>query len=255
MGNSDSNANAVGISANLDTEVGRVVVETGLATRSEIDFCREQQKQSSDPNQRSLADLLVEHSFITVNQAKRIRSQIEERKNSQIPGYQLLGKLGKGAMAKVYKAKQISLDRTVAVKVLPKRMSDNAEFVDRFYKEGRAAARLSHNNIVQAIDVGSTPDDFHYFVMEYVEGKTLYDLMQPPPVGEGRNFSEAEALDITIQIAEALAHAHRRGLIHRDVKPKNILLTPQGVAKLTDLGLAREKVDKDAAETEAGKAY
>jgi serine/threonine-protein kinase len=227
----------------------------GLATKTEIDFCREQQKQASDPNQRSLADLLVENSFITANQAKRIRTRLEDQRKEQIPGYQLLGLLGKGAMAKVYKAKQRSLDRTVAIKVLPRRMSDNAEFVERFYKEGRAAARLSHNNIVQAIDVGSTPDDLHYFVMEYVEGKTLYDLMQPPPIGEGKSFSEVEALDITIQIAEALAHAHRRGLIHRDVKPKNIILTPQGVAKLTDLGLAREKDDKAAAEEEAGKAY
>ena len=253
MANSDSNT--LGLSSNLDTEVGKVVVELGLATRTEIDFCREQQKQASDPNQRSLADLLVENSFITVNQVKRIRSRLEEQKSSQIPGYHLQSLLGKGAMARVYKAKQLSLDRTVAIKVLPKRMSENPEFVERFYKEGRAAARLSHNNIVQAIDVGSTPEDFHFFVMEYVEGKTLYDLMQPPPVGEGRAFSEAEALDITIQMAEALAHAHRRGLIHRDVKPKNIILTPQGVAKLTDLGLAREKDDKAAAESEAGKAY
>src|SRR3954453_19073878 len=129
MANSDGNA--VGISANLDTEVGRVVVEAGLATRTEIDFCREQQNQSSPPNQRSLADLLVEHNFITINQVKRIRSTIEERKGSQIPGYQLLGKLGKGAMATVYKAKQISLDRIVAVKVLPRRSSDNLEFVER----------------------------------------------------------------------------------------------------------------------------
>jgi serine/threonine-protein kinase len=91
--------------------------------------------------------------------------------------------------------------------------------------------------------------------MEYVEGKTLYDVMQPAPVGEGRAFTEQEALDIMIQIADALHHAHQRGLIHRDVKPKNILLTPQGVAKLTDLGLARATDDKDAAESEAGKAY
>src|ERR1700709_1759970 len=115
--------------AHLDTEGGKVVVETGLATLSEINFCREQQKQSSDPNQRSLADLLVEHSFITINQAKRIRSLVDTARSSQIPGYQLIGKLGKGAMATVYKAKQISLDRTVAVKVLPKRSSENPEFV------------------------------------------------------------------------------------------------------------------------------
>jgi eukaryotic-like serine/threonine-protein kinase len=246
---------AIGLTPNLDTELGRVVVDQGLATKTEIEFCREQQKQSSDPNQRSLADLLVEHSFITANQAKRIRQTLDERRGNQIPGYNLLGVLGKGAMAKVYKARQLSLDRIVAVKVLPKKMSENAEFVERFYKEGRAAARLSHNNIVQAIDVASTPDDYHYFVMEYVEGNTLYDFMQPPPVGENKSFSEAEALDITMQMGDALAHAHRRGLIHRDVKPKNILLTPQGVAKLTDLGLARATDDRNAAESEAGKAY
>src|SRR5205085_8764424 len=109
---------------------------------------------------------------------------------------------------------------------------------------------------VQAIDVGSTPDGvYHYFVMEYIEGKTLYDMMQPPPAGDGHAFSEAEALDITIQIADALAHAHSRGFIHRDVKPKNILLTPGRVAKLTDLGLARAMDDKAAAQAEAGKAY
>jgi serine/threonine-protein kinase len=244
-----------GLSSSLDTEVGKVVVDMGLATRTEIDFCREQQKQSSDPNQRSLADLLVDHQFITPNQAKRIRKSLDERKNSQIPGYQLISKLGKGAMATVYKARQMSLDRIVAVKVLPKKLSENPEFVERFYKEGRAAARLSHNNIVQAIDVGCAPEGYHYFVMEYVEGQTLYDIMQPPPIGEGRNFAEAEALDVTIQIADALAHAHLRNLVHRDVKPKNILLTKDGVAKLTDLGLARAMDDKEAAETEAGKAY
>src|SRR6476661_2478724 len=216
---SQSDSNALGISANLDTEVGKVVVDMGLATRTEIEFCREQQKQSSDPNQRSLADLLVDHQFITTNQAKRIRKQLDERRGSQIPGYQLISKLGKGAMATVYKARQISLDRIVAVKVLPRRSSDNPEFVERFYKEGRAAARLSHNNIVQAIDVGSSPDGYHFFVMEYVEGKTLYDIMQ-----EGHKFDEDEALDVAIQITDALAHAHERNLIHRDVKPKNILL-------------------------------
>ena len=239
-----------GAGSAVDTEIGKVILDMGLATRTEIEFCREQQKQSSDPNQRSLTDLLIDNSFITSNQAKRIRLQVDDRKTSQLPGYQLLGKLGKGAMATVYKARQISLDRMVAVKVLPRKMSENPEFVDRFYKEGKAAARLSHNNIVQAIDVGVSPEGYHYFAMEYIEGKTLYDIMQ-----EGHSFSEAEALDIAIQMADALAHAHLRQLIHRDVKPKNIILTPQGVAKLTDLGLARATDDKLAAETEAGKAY
>src|SRR3982751_6909062 len=253
MANDDSPA--AGLNPSLDTEVGKVVVDMGLATRTEIDFCREQQKQSSDPNQRSLADLLVDHQFITANQAKRIRKHLDERKSSQIPGYTLISKLGKGAMATVYKARQNSLDRIVAVKVLPKKLSENPEFVDRFYKEGKAAARLAHNNIVQAIDVGSSPDGFHYFVMEYIEGKTLYDMMDPPPAGDGHVFTEQETLDVIIQMADALAHSHARGLIHRDVKPKNIILTPGGVAKLTDLGLARAQDDSEAAQSEAGKAY
>src|SRR5207302_10890774 len=80
---------ASGLLANLDTEVGKIVVDTGLATSHEIDYCREQQKQSSDPNQRSLADLLVENNFITPTQARRIKGQLEDRKGSQIPGYQL----------------------------------------------------------------------------------------------------------------------------------------------------------------------
>lgn len=251
-GSSDKGALA---SSSLDTEVGKLAVDMGLVTRGEVDFCREQQKQASDPNTRSLSDLLVEHSFLTNNQAKRLRQVVIDGKSSRIPGYELMKQVGKGAMATVYRARQVSLDRIVAIKILPKKMGDNRDFVDRFYKEGKAAARLSHNNIVQAIDVGESPEGLHYFVMEFVEGKTLYDLMAPPPAGDGKSFSEAEVLDVGIQMADALAHAHQRGLIHRDVKPKNIILTPQGVAKLTDLGLARQMDDKRAAEMEAGKAY
>lgn len=254
MTQSDSNAghNAT----DPDAEVGRVAMETGLLTRNELDHCREAQKQSSDPNQRSLGDLLVENQYMTLNQLKRIRKVLEDRKKeSKLPGYELISELGKGAMARVFKARQISLDRIVAIKVLPRKMSENIEFVERFYKEGKAAARLSHNNIVQAIDVAQAPAGYHYFVMEYIEGLTLYDEMAPPPAGKGRVFTEADALDVIIQMAEALVHAHERGLIHRDVKPKNIMLTPGGVAKLTDLGLARGVEDKEAAEMEAGKAY
>jgi serine/threonine-protein kinase len=252
---SGSRNRTVGPNANVDAEVSKTVVETGLATDAEVEYCREQQKNASDPMQRSLADLLVENNFITPNQAKRVQGKLKRRRSGQIPGFDILAEAGRGAMAKVYKARQTSLDRIVAVKVLPKKVSDNPDFVDRFYKEGRAAAKLGHNNIVQAIDVGSTPDGYHYFVMEWLEGPSLYDMMQPPPVGTGKRFTEAEALDIGIQMARALAHAHKRGMIHRDVKPKNIVLAPSGIAKLTDLGLAREKDDKQAAESEAGKAY
>jgi len=167
----------------------------------------------------------------------------------QIPGYKLLGRLGAGAMATVYKARQLSLNRLVAVKILPKKFCRNPEFVKRFYAEGRAAAKLNHPNIVAALDVGRH-GDAHYFIMEYVEGHTVHEHL----VKEGP-YPEADALAIGIQIAKALNHAHKAGLIHRDVKPKNILITSDGIAKLADMGLARAVSDREAAEAEAGKAF
>jgi len=167
----------------------------------------------------------------------------------QIPGYQLLGRLGAGAMATVYKARQLSLDRMVAVKILPKKFSRMPEFVERFYAEGRAAAKLNHPNIVAALDVGRHADA-HYFIMEYVEGHTVHEHL----VKEGP-YTEADALAIAIQVVKALNHAHQAGLVHRDVKPKNILITGDGVAKLADMGLARAVSDREAAEAEAGKAF
>ena len=238
-------------STNLDTLVGRLVVEQGLATADEVKHCLTlSRKREEDASGKSLTQLLVDNEFVTKRQLTRLREVIEaERQGQKIPGYQILGKLGAGAMATVYKAKQLSLDRMVAIKVLPKRYSDNPQFIERFYAEGRAAAQLNHPNIVQAFDVGNE-GDLYYFVMEYVEGRTVHD-----DIAKHRRYSEAEAIDIIIQVAEALEHAHQRGLIHRDVKPKNVMITREGVVKLADMGLARAMTDKEAAEAEAGKAF
>ncbi len=237
--------------AAIDTEIGRVVVEKNLATTEEVAECvSEQKRTATEDRQRSLAGILVDKGIVTTRQLQRVVKAVEEiRPTQQIPGYQILSKLGAGAMATVFKARQLSLDRLVAIKVLPKRYSENPEYVERFYKEGKAAAKLNHANIVQAFDVGES-GGYHYFVMEYVEGHTVYDEL-----ADGKVFSEAEALKIVIEIAEALAHSHERGLIHRDVKPKNIMITTEGVAKLADMGLARLAEDTQAAQAEAGKAY
>ena len=193
-----------------------------------------------------LDQLLVNRQYITPSQLEQLKANINESRNTagQIPGYKVMGKLGSGAMAVVYKAKQISLDRTVAVKVLPKKFVQKSDYVERFYKEGRLAAKMNHNNIVQAIDVGEV-GGLYYFVMEYVEGKTLYD-----DLAKGKVFDEREAIDVIIQVAKALAHAHAQGLIHRDVKPKNIMINKDGVVKLADMGLARETSDIKAAKHE-----
>jgi serine/threonine-protein kinase len=233
-----------------DSVIGRLVVERGLATPEEVQRCIELQREQQDPSQQSLANVLVEQGVVTRKQIDRIRPAAEQQEpEMQIPGYQILAKLGAGAMATVYKAKQLSLDRLVAIKVLPRKHTKNPEFVDRLYAEGRAAAKLNHAHIVGALDVGKA-GDFHYFVMEYVEGHTVFDHITQ----HGR-YDETEALRTMLQVARALQHAHDQGFIHRDVKPKNIMITPSDEVKLADMGLARAVSDREAAEAEQGKAF
>ena len=236
---------------NYDTVFGKLAVDQGLCTDAEFRRSLEELTSRRKIRPIILKDLMIDLGYITPTQAERLKKSVKETKAAahQIPGYKITGKLGAGAMAVVYKAKQLSLNRTVAIKVLPRRFSENPEYVERFYKEGQAAGKLNHNNIVQAFDVGEA-GGYHYFVMEYVEGKTIYD-----DLAAGKVFSEDQALDITIQVAHALNHAHSCGLIHRDVKPKNIMINTAGVVKLADMGLARETTDMEAARSEAGKAY
>ena len=235
----------------FDTELARVVVEQRLATQAEVQHCLDLKSQfAEEGGERSMADIMVSAGVVTSNQIGRIKKLLDESRRAQeIPGYRVLEKLGSGAMAHVFKAKQLSLDRLVAVKVLPRQLSESPDYVERFYKEGKAAAKLNHPNIVQAIDVGEA-GGFHYFVMEYVEGHTLHDELLAHKV-----FSEAEALRVIIQVAKALEHAHKQGLIHRDVKPKNIMITKDGRVKLADMGLARVADDAQAAQKEAGRAF
>jgi serine/threonine protein kinase len=236
-----------------DSQICRVAVEQNLITRHELREATDRHRQAlRDGRDRPIAEILVDLGFLTRTQLNRIQGNSDDsggRPEQQFPGYQLQKKIGAGAMAVVYKAHQLSLDRTVAIKVLPRRLSKNAEFVKRFYREGKAAAALNHNNIVQAIDV-SEAGGYHFFVMEYVEGKTVYE-----EIAEEKVYKEAEAVAILRQIAEALLHAHERGIIHRDVKPKNIILTPGRVAKLADMGLARDTSDVEAAMAERRGAY
>jgi eukaryotic-like serine/threonine-protein kinase len=165
----------------------------------------------------------------------------------RLGGYRLVSKLGQGGMGAVYRAVQESMDRTVAIKVLPRNLAQNQDFIGRFLREARAAGKLSHPNIVAGIDAGFA-DGYYYFAMEYVEGSNLGDRLD----AEGA-LAEAEAIEITVQIAEALEHAHEEGIIHRDVKPENILVTESGTAKLCDLGLARS-TGGDMRLTQAGMA-
>lgn len=214
-----------------EQRLAHALVNRALVTHDEIKQSRPASGGAVGP--QALLDRLVESHFLTPHQARRVHQELDLYVGQQIPGYQLLEKLGQGSMGIVFKARQVSMNRLVAVKVLHPRLASNPKDLELFLREAHVAAKLSHSNVVQAIDAGSA-GKLHYFVMEYIEGTTIKEEIE-----KGQNYGEKAALEIILQIAYALDHAHRRGLVHRDIKPANIVLTTDGVAKLADLGLAR----------------
>ncbi len=146
--------------------------------------------------------------------------------------YEIIKTIGEGGMANVYLATDIILNRKVAVKVLRGDLSGDEKFIRRFQREALSASNLSHSNIVEVYDVGEEEGN-HYIVMEYVEGKTLKQLIQ-----KRNSLTLPEVLDIMMQITDGMAHAHDAYIIHRDIKPQNILILDNGLIKITDFGIA-----------------
>jgi serine/threonine protein kinase len=160
---------------------------------------------------------------------------------SRLGGYRIVRMLGRGAMGAVYQARQISLDRDVALKTIRGRLADNPASLARFIREAYAAAQLSHHNIVQIYDFGEE-DGQHYFSMEWVRGGSLGDLVR-----EKGAIDPRLAASYILQAARGLQYAHRNGMVHRDIKPANLLLGEDGVVKLADLGLVKvpDQIDPD----------
>lgn len=148
------------------------------------------------------------------------------------PRYQVLARLGEGGMGVVFKARHRLMDRVVALKVISQKTLGNPSAIDRFQRETKAIARLTHPNIVTAFEA-EWVGDCQVLVMEYLEGTTLKDL-----VAQKGQISVQEACDLISQAARGLEHAHARGLIHRDIKPSNLIRTPDGLVKILDFGLA-----------------
>ncbi len=160
--------------------------------------------------------------------------------------YEIIAKIGSGGMSHVYQARDTILNRIVTVKVLRSELAEDKDFVRRFQVEAQAVASLSHPNIVSIYDVGQE-NGLPYLVMEYVEGLTLKRIIQK----EGP-LSPAETVNLGVQVCAALAHAHEKGIIHRDIKSHNILVTPGGRVKVTDFGLARVLSVPSATVTQSG---
>jgi beta-lactam-binding protein with PASTA domain/tRNA A-37 threonylcarbamoyl transferase component Bud32 len=157
--------------------------------------------------------------------------------------YEILERIGGGGMALVYKGHDLLLNRKVAVKVLRSQYVHDEEFIRRFRREAQAAASLSHPNVVSIYDVGQE-EDVHYIVMEYIEGKTLNDLIK-----EKAPLQVEDAVHYASQIADALDHAHHNEIIHRDIKPHNILIGKNGRVKVTDFGIARAATSSTITQT------
>jgi eukaryotic-like serine/threonine-protein kinase len=174
---------------------------------------------------------LIDAGLITRWQCDRL---LEGRhKGFFLKKYKLLDLLGTGGMSSVYLAEHTLMQRRVAIKILPKNRVEDTSYLARFHREALAAAQLDHKNIVRAYDIDNQ-DKTHFFVMEYVEGRDLQQIVKT----EGP-LDYIPAADYIRQAAEGLAHAHKAGLIHRDVKPANLLVDRKGVVKVLDLGLAR----------------
>ena len=174
------------------------------------------------------------------------KSTAKTKKISQIGDFKLRKKLGQGGMGEVFLAKQVSLDRDVALKVLSKELAKRPGFVERFMREARSMAKLDHPNAVRVY----AADEFHglhYVAIEYVDGRTMQDWMDQL----GR-LSPGDAVHIILRCADALKQAHELNMIHRDIKPDNILVSKRGQVKLSDFGLAKALDEEDVSLTQTG---
>jgi serine/threonine protein kinase len=183
------------------------------------------------------ATALAPQSQSKEQSAPALADEAKAKSLSTLKDFRLIKKLGEGGMGTVYKAHQLSLDRIVAVKVPFRHLAKDSSFVARFYREARIMAKLDHPNILRCYSVGEE-NGWHYLAMEYIDGASMQSWLEK--LGK---LTVGDALHVAISCAHALQHAHEQGLIHRDVKPDNILVTSKGIVKVADMGLAKALAD------------
>lgn len=214
---------------------GKIVLSKGYASLSKVKAVIQHQRQLMLKGKKvRLGDLMVKLGVITSTQQEEIL-KLQNSVKSPIPGYEIMEKLGQGGMGAVYRGRQINMDRIVAIKTLNAQLSSQKSYVEKFLNEAKSVARLNHNNIIKGIDIGQHKGRY-YFIMEFVDGPTLQEKLNK----EGL-FAEKDALQITLQIADAIRYINQFGIVHRDIKPDNIILTLQNIPKLADLGLVLTK--------------
>ncbi len=211
----------------------------GFVTDEELrESVRVQERMAEMGVRESLRNVLVKRGVMREGDAVLVARAAGLRTGREpIPGYSLEARLGSGAMGSVYRAYQRAMKRHVAIKILRRDLTDDPRQVERLQREAALVGRLDHPHIVRGLDCGES-DGIVWFVMEYVEGRTLHErIRKEGPLDPG------EAVTIARKMAEAIAHAHAHGVVHRDIKPGNILLAKDGEPRLADYGLAKGETD------------
>lgn len=245
-----------GVGAAEDDQPGRVdpadfgviAMRNGLLKRDELDHCLKVQTELErvEGKKRPLDMVVVEQGYMTSLEVKAVTKARErylrekaKTEGIRIQGYEIMSTLGEGGLGVVYKARQISMNRLVALKVLHKHWVSDDEFRKRFILEARVVGKLSHQNIIQVYDVGKE-SGYYYFAMEYVPGKTVDQL-----VDENGPMDAPGSVNILIHVLRAIRYYMGFDIVHRDIKPSNVIVTRQGIAKLGDFGFVKSKVDKE----------
>ncbi|MBA3708975.1 MAG: serine/threonine protein kinase [Planctomycetes bacterium] len=238
------------MSAELDEDFryGQLAIEGRLISPDQFDLAMDRVKNLKKP----LADVLVADGVIDITTADRLTKALrrimrDERAKSeggmlvkkQIGGYKLIRRIGEGGMGEVYLAEQLTMHRTVALKILHGKWAEDEEFRKRFLLEARAAGKLSHQNLIQVFDVGKY-QGLYYFSMEFIDGVTVDDLIRHDGAME-----VDKVIDICLQVCAALKYLSSHDIVHRDIKPANIMVTKDGQVKLGDFGFIQSVFDAE----------
>ena len=231
------------------TTFEELAVENGLVTEMQVQECLAAQSQAQTASSDGTATdtieaIMLAKNYMTEDQVRALKTalgrlQRDEEKGDalRIGNYEIIGKIGDGGLGTVYKARQISMSREVAVKVLHKKWLGDEEFKKRFLLEARLAGRLSHQNLIQVYDVGRDRG-VYYFSMEFIDGETVEDMIDR--VGP---LDVPDAMDIVIQIMQAINYIKQWDIVHRDIKPGNMMMTRKLQVKLGDFGFVKSKLD------------
>ncbi|WP_372368272.1 serine/threonine protein kinase [Candidatus Uabimicrobium sp. HlEnr_7] len=228
-----------------DKEFMHAALQGKYLTAEQMAKCKQSQKNVAKHKDKMLHELALYHNLITVEQMDLLYKETRKKNKSlAIGNYEIKSILGEGGLGVVYLAKQLSMKRNVALKVLYRKWVQDEEFRKRFLLEARIVGKLSHTNLIQVFDIGYDKGHY-YFSMEHVPGRTLEQMIM-----KDGYISLEKAIENTFQLLDALNYIWKKNLVHRDIKPSNIIVNKEQIAKLGDFGFVKSKMDEQLVQNE-----